>query len=456
MIDIKLLLNDFDTIAQKLSTRNLPKEQLENLSNLAKNYNSQKQALESLQESQNKESKNFGALMAQKRDKNDSEVIALKEKLESNKSQISKNEALVREAKEQLDFVLAQIPNIPDESTPIGTDENQNVEIRRILTPKEFSFTPKEHWGLAEWHNKQSDNRGKWIDFGAGVKLAKSRFSVLRGQGARLSRALINFMLDMNERAGFEIISTPVIVNEKMLFGTGQLPKFEEDMFKIAQDNLEQSTESHESNDEAQSSESKSALYLISTSEITLTNLYNDTIINADDLPICLTAQTPCFRKEAGSAGRDTRGIIRQHQFDKVELVAITHPSQSQAMQAKMIECASSILQALELPHRLVQLCSGDLGFSASNTVDIEVWFAGQGKYREISSVSNTRDFQARRAKIRYKENGKNALVHTLNGSSLAVGRCLAAIMEYYQKENGEIEIPKVLIPYMARNVLDN
>lgn len=483
MIDTKLLLNDFETISKKLHSRNVPKTQLQNLANLTKDYKEKKQILESCQESHNKESKHFGVLMAQKRDKNDSEVLALKSKLESNKSQIAKNETFLKEAKEQLDFALAQIPNIPDNATPEGKDESENIEIKRILTPKDFSFTPKEHWELAD--------KNKWIDFSAGVKLAKSRFSVLRGEGARLSRALINFMLDMNEKAGFEIVVTPVIVNEKMLFGTGQLPKFEADMFKIANDvqwedfskgedfdkecDIKSSdTKSSKAKSDCaldsknaidsngaknvinsnDSKESKNALYLISTSEITLTNLYNDSIINAEDLPICLTAQTPCFRKEAGSAGRDTRGIIRQHQFDKVELVAITHPSQSEAMQAKMLQCASGILSALGLPHRFMQLCSGDLGFSASNTVDIEVWFAGQGKYREISSVSNTRDFQARRAKIRYKENGKNNLVHTLNGSSLAVGRTLAAIMEYYQKENGEIEIPKVLEPYMAQNVL--
>ena len=447
MIDTKLLLNDFESTAKKLLSRNLEKQQLEILSQLAKDYKDKKQILGSLQESHNKESKQFGILMAQKRDKNDSEVLEFKQKLESNKTQIALKEADLKEAKTKLDSLLARIPNIPDIATPIGNDESENVEIKKVLTPREFNFSPKEHWELAQQNG--------WIDFSAGVKLAKSRFSVLRSQGAKLSRALINFMLDMNERAGFEIISTPAIVNEKMLFGTGQLPKFEEDMFKITMDKALLESHNADSNN-ADLAESKNGLYLISTSEITLTNLYNDTIISAEDLPICLTAQTPCFRKEAGSAGKDTRGIIRQHQFDKVELVAITHPSKSEEMQAKMLECASSILVALELPHRFLQLCSGDLGFSASNTVDIEVWFAGQGKYREISSVSNTRDFQARRAKIRYKENGKNALVHTLNGSSLAVGRCLAAIMEYYQQENGEIEIPKVLRPYMAQNVLES
>ncbi|WP_434062725.1 serine--tRNA ligase [Helicobacter zhangjianzhongii] len=408
------------------------------------------------------------------------------------------------------------MPNLPDSHTPEGADESANIELKRILTPREFDFTPKEHFELAEQNG--------WIDFAAGVKLAKSRFSVLRGQGALLSRALINFMIDSNRKAGFELVSTPVIVNSAMLFGTGQLPKFEDDMFKICGEedsrseaqNLESTFENattlseqqkvdsgenaknvseqpkdsrileiesgffkprkeirleclstqcgdeiHDSSPKAESTNQKPtpkptkekqkghSLYLISTSEITLTNLYNDCIISAKDLPICLTAQTPCFRKEAGSAGRDTRGIIREHQFDKVELVAITHPSQSDAMQELMLRTASKILSDLELPHRFMRLCSGDLGFSASNTIDIEVWLPGQGCYREISSVSNTRDFQARRAKIRYKENGKNHFAHTLNGSSLAVGRTLVAIMENYQQKDGSIAIPKVLEPYL-------
>lgn len=259
------------------------------------------------------------------------------------------------------------------------------------------------------------------------MKLAKSRFSVIRGFGAKIYRALIHLMLDFNEKNGFEIIYTPALVNEKMLFGTGQLPKFKEDVFKIENENL----------------------YLIPTAEVTLTNLYNDTIISVENLPIKMTAHTPCFRSEAGSAGKDTRGMIRQHQFDKVELVAITHPKESDAMQEHMLESASEILKALELPHRFVQLCSTDLGFSASNTIDIEVWLPGQNCYREISSVSNTRDFQARRAKIRFKENQKNQLAHTLNGSSLAVGRTMVALMENHQQEDGSIHIPKALEKYL-------
>lgn len=448
MIDIKLLLNEFDEVAAKLSQKQVDSSVLEALKQQARELKAKKQILESLQESQNKNSKLFGTLKAaqakqgaKSRDTESSvdsgELEALRASLESNKAAIAQAQEVVRTLQEELESSLATIPNLPDSHTPFGTDESQNVELERILAPREFDFSPKEHFELAEQNG--------WIDFAAGVKLAKSRFSVLRGQGALLSRALINFMIDSNRKAGFELVSTPVIVNSAMLFGTGQLPKFEEDMFKLA------SFEEPDSSAlESKGIKKKGhSLYLISTSEITLTNLYNDTIIPVQDLPICLTAQTPCFRKEAGSAGRDTRGIIREHQFDKVELVAITHPSQSDAMQEKMLNTASKILSDLGLPHRFMRLCSGDLGFSASNTIDIEVWLPGQGCYREISSVSNTRDFQARRAKIRYKENGKNHFAHTLNGSSLAVGRTLVAIMENYQNQDGTITIPEALKPYM-------
>lgn len=425
MIDIKLLISNFDDVAKKLEIKKVEGSILSELKSRALAYKENKQKLEELQASQNANSKLFAQYQREGKDINE-----LKESLEQNKKNIQALTQSVDELEDALQSLLFGIPNIPDEKTPEGEDENDNVEIKKVLTPKEFGFTPKEHWELAQENG--------WIDFGSGVKLAKSRFSVLRGEGARLNRALMNFMLDYNEKRGFEVISTPVIVNRNCLFGTGQLPKFEDDMFKITS-----------KVEELDGSECESDLFLISTSEITLTNLYNDEIIPIENLPIKMTACTPCFRKEAGSAGRDTRGMIRQHQFDKVELVAITHPSESEAMQEYMLETASGILKELGLPHRMVQLCGGDLGFSASNTVDIEVWLPGQGKYREISSVSNTRDFQARRAKIRYRENKKNALVHTLNGSSLAVGRTLIAIMENYQNEDGSISIPEVLRKYL-------
>lgn len=422
MIDTKVLINDFEQVAKQLSIKKVDETLLDELKNIAIKYKTSKQELESLQAFQNKTSKLFGEYKKEHKD-----ISELQDSLNKNKLAINNAESNLRDIETRLDSILYSIPNLPDSATPIGDDENDNIELRRILSPTDFTFTPKEHWELGI--------ANKWIDFEAGVKLAKSRFCVLKGMGAKLNRALINFMLDYNERAGFEFVVTPVIANAQTLFGTGQLPKFENDMFKI------------DSNIDDE--DSQNDLYLISTSEITLTNLYADSIIPAEHLPIMLTTNTPCFRKEAGSAGRDTRGMIRQHQFDKVEIVAITHPSQSDSMHKKMVQVASGILSELELPHRLVQLCGGDLGFSASNTIDIEVWLPGQGVYREISSVSNTRDFQARRAKIRYKENGKNALVHTLNGSSLAVGRTLIAIMENYQQADGSIAIPKVLENYL-------
>lgn len=426
MIDIKAIFTDFQSVQEKLAIKKVSTQTLTQLHDLANAHKKCKQDLEELQAYQNKTSKLFGQYRTQ--GKNTDE---LKAQLDANKQKLAQTQAALSDIESALQTLAHTIPNIPDSKTPKGEDERDNIELAKILTPRVFDFTPKEHWELAQENG--------WIDFEAGVKLAKSRFSVLRGMGAKLNRALINFMLDYNQQAGFEMVSTPLLTNAHCLFGTGQLPKFEEDMFKV-KTQIE----------ELDSQESKMhELYLISTSEITLTNLYNDCIIPKDSLPIMLTAYTPCFRKEAGSAGRDTRGMIRQHQFDKVELVAITHPEQSDTMQEKMIQTASGILEALELPHRLVQLCGGDLGFSASNTVDIEVWLPGQNCYREISSISNTRDFQARRAKIRYKDEKKNTLVHTLNGSALAVGRTLIAIMENFQNQDGSITIPKVLQKYL-------
>lgn len=415
MIDRKLLLQDFEMVALSLKKRNnAMDDELERLREVITHYKKQLIELEGLQAFQNKVSKEFGIKMAQKVDTSD-----LKKELENNKIKLNELSKSVGELEQQIDLKLSIIPNLVDEKTPLGASEENNIEIKKILTPRNFTFKPKEHFELAQQNG--------WIDFESGVKLAKSRFSVIRGFGAKIYRALIYLMLDFNEKNGFEIIYTPALVNEKMLFGTGQLPKFKEDVFKIENENL----------------------YLIPTAEVTLTNLYNDTIVSVEKLPIKMTAHTPCFRSEAGSAGKDTRGMIRQHQFDKVELVAITHPKESDVMQEHMLESASEILKALELPHRFVQLCSGDLGFSASNTIDIEVWLPGQNCYREISSVSNTRDFQARRAKIRFKENQKNQLAHTLNGSSLAVGRTMVALMENHQQADGSIHIPKALEKYL-------
>jgi seryl-tRNA synthetase len=414
MIDLKYLQNNFDEASIRLQKKGVDADTLKTLKDMFATLKESNVAFESARAEQNRLSKEFGAYKQKGQDTSE-----LKAKLEALKSEITELQEKARNAENALEDLALTIPNFPDDTVPQGADENDNVEIKKVLTPKAFDFTPKEHWDLGVANG--------WIDFERGVKLAKSRFSVLKGKGAKLERALINFFLDTNAKAGFEEFNLPLMNNSAMLLGTGQLPKFGDDLFKIDDEDL----------------------YLIPTAEVPLTNLYNDEIIDANSLPILMSAYTPCFRKEAGSAGRDTRGMIRQHQFDKVEMVAIAHPNKSDEIFDMMVENASNLLTALGLPHRLVILCGGDLGFGAAKTVDLEVWLPGQQKYREISSISNTRDFQARRAKIRYKEDGKNSFVHTLNGSALAVGRTLIAIMENYQDENGEIEIPEVLKKYM-------
>ncbi len=414
MLDLKALEKNFDEIAARLRTKGVEEELLTKLKELFETYKKEKRTLEDLQAKQNSLSKLFGQYKREGKS-----IDELKKELEENKAKIATYQEIVRNLEAKLKELALTIPNPPDPDVPIGEDENDNVELKRVLEPKAFDFKPKEHWELGE--------KLGWIDFERGVKLAKSRFSVLKNEAARLERALINFMLDHNKEWGFEEVCVPFMANSATLLGTGQLPKFEEDLFKICDEDL----------------------FMIPTAEVPLTNLYRDEIIKNLDKPIKLTAYTPCFRKEAGSGGRDVRGMIRQHQFDKVELVAITKPEESDKVFEEMVECASKLLTKLGLPHRHVLLCTGDLGFSAAKTIDLEVWLPGQGKYREISSISNTRDFQARRAQIRFKEGKKNRLVHTLNGSSLAVGRTLIAIMENYQKADGSIEIPEILRSYM-------
>lgn len=414
MIDVKLLQKNFDETTAALMRKKVDPSVINELKIANENLKSAKTAYETLQAKQNELSRLFGQY--KKEGKNTDE---LKIEVDANKATLNDLLDAQRSAEEALDAIIMRIPNIPDADVPDGADENDNIEIRKVLTPPTFTFTPKEHWELAEQNG--------WIDFERGVKLAKSRFSVVGGMGARLERALINFMLDFNRERGFEEFSVPMLVNRRALEGTGQLPKFEDDLFKVEEEEL----------------------YLIPTAEVPLTNLYQDEILSGTELPIKMTGYTSCFRKEAGSGGRDVRGMIRQHQFHKVELVAITRADQSDAVFEDMVACASDLLSALGLPHRLVTLCTGDLGFGAARTVDLEVWLPGQNAYREISSVSNTRDFQARRAKIRYKEEGKNILAHTLNGSSLAVGRTMIAIMENFQQEDGTIIIPAVLQKYL-------
>jgi seryl-tRNA synthetase len=414
MIDLKYIQNNFEEAAAKLQKKGIDAQTLETLKKLFTELKEANAALEAAKAEQNSMSKLFGQYKREGKD-----ITELKAKVDANKEAMVPLQEKAREAEAALYEVALAIPNFPDDSVPEGADEDDNVELRKVLEPRSFDFEPLEHWALAE--------KNGWIDFERGVKLAKSRFSVLRGEAARLERALINFFLDTNREKGFEEMCVPFLNNAQMLQGTGQLPKFEDDLFKICDEDL----------------------YLIPTAEVPLTNMYNDEILKESELPVLMTGYTPCFRKEAGSAGRDTRGMIRQHQFDKVEMVAIAHPDKSDEVFEMMVQNASDILTALGLPHRVVKLCGGDLGFSAAETIDLEVWLPGQNKYREISSISNTRDFQARRAKIRFKDGKKNRFVHTLNGSALAVGRTLIAIMENYQNEDGSITIPEVLKRYM-------
>ena len=418
MIDLKLLQKDFEALSAKLIRKGVDINLLERLKDKNEELKTAKVSLETLQAHQNAMSKEFGIYKREGRD-----ISELKARVDANKIAIAEALDIQRRLQEELETIAMAVPNTPDDDVPDGEDENDNIEIKKVLTPKEFTFRAKEHWELAEENG--------WINFEKGVKLATSRFSVSFGMGAKLERALINFMLDFNAKRGFEEVSVPALVNRTALEGTGQLPKFEDDLYKI--DGQE--------------------LFLIPTAEVPLTNLFQDEIIASQQLPIKMTGYTSCFRKEAGAAGRDTRGMIRQHQFHKVELVAISKPDDSDKIFDEMVQTASDLLSALELPHRLVTLCTGDLGFGAAKTVDLEVWLPGQNTYREISSVSNTRDFQARRAKIRFKDGKKNSMVHTLNGSSLAVGRTLVAIMENNQNEDGSIDIPEVLKPYLGVSV---
>jgi len=412
MIDIKLLQRDFETTAAALTRKGVDETILNNLKLISQNAKDKRQAMETVTAEQNKLSKEFGRYKKEKLD-----IAPLQAQINDLKTNKQTLEDEVRVLEEELSSIALGIPNLPDDCVPDGANEDENVELAILGEKPNFDFQAKEHWDL--------DNG--WIDFERGVKLAKSRFAALKGDAARLERALINYMLNFNRERGFEEWYVPFMANSNTLRGTGQLPKFEDDLFKIEGEDL----------------------YLIPTAEVSLTNLYNDEIIDEAELPLLLTSYTPCFRKEAGSAGRDTRGLIRQHQFDKVEMVAITKPEQSAEVFEKMVSCASDLLTSLGLSHRKVLLCTGDLGFSAAQTIDLEVWLPGQNKYREISSISNTREFQSRRAKIRYKEGKKNILTHTLNGSSLAVGRTLLAIMENYQNEDGSVNIPDVLKKYM-------
>ncbi len=412
VVDLRELEKNFDEVSEKLTKKKIDIELLKLVKEKFAELKVQKSSVEELRAEQNKNSKLFPIYKKEKKD-----IGELKAILSQNKSDIILGNEKLKVLELELETIALGIPNLADESVPLGAGEDENIETKKVLEIPEFNFEPKNHWDLTE----------NFIDFERGVKISKSRFSALVGNGAKLHRALINYFLDFNQAKGYQEIVVPYIVNRNSMQGTGQLPKFEDDLFKIEGEEL----------------------FLIPTAEVPVTNFFADEILNADELPIKLTSYTSCFRKEAGSAGKDTRGMIRQHQFDKVEIVVFSKPDESFRILEEMSEMVSEMLTSLKLPHRLLTLCGGDLGFSSAKTIDLEVWLPGQNQYREVSSVSNMTDFQSRRAKIRYKDGKKNRLVHTLNGSSLAVGRTMVAIMENYQKADGSIEIPEVLKKYM-------
>ena len=418
MLDIKFVRENPDVIDAACASRQNAHWDREKFFELDAERRSVIAEVESLQAERNAISKQIGLFM---REGKKDEAEAAKQQVSANKERIAELDQRRGSVEEELTALVAAIPNIPDESVPYGVDDSDNPEVRRWGAPTEFDFEPKAHWDLGV-------DLGI-IDFDRGVKLAGTRFYLLGGLGARMERALINFMIDQHNKAGFKEFWPPVITNHDSLFGTGQLPKFEDDLYHVQPD-----------------------LYLIPTAEVQLTNIHRGEILDADQLPLLYTAFTPCFREEAGSAGRDTRGIIRVHEFDKVEMVKFSKPEDSMNQLESMVAEAEKILQLLKLPYHVVTLCTGDLGFSAAKCYDIEVWLPSYNNYKEISSCSNCKDFQARRAGIRFKDPAVKGtqLVHTLNGSGLAVGRTMAAILENYQNADGSVTVPEALVPYMG------
>ncbi|MBD3654331.1 serine--tRNA ligase [Kangiella sp.] len=421
MLDPKLLRTDIDAVAKNLAKRGFELD-VEQYNKLEEERKAIQVETQELQNERNSSSKSIGQAKARGEDIQPllDQVASLGSKLDAAKERL--NQVLT-----QLDEIHYGIPNLLDDSVPEGKDESENVEIRRWGEPRQFDFEPKDHVEVGEALNG--------LDFASAAKIAASRFIVKKGLVAKLHRALIQFMLDLHSKEhGYEEVYVPYMVNAESLTGTGQLPKFEEDLFKAQGKNQDDRP-----------------LYLIPTAEVPVTNLVRDEIVEADQLPLQFVAHTPCFRSEAGSYGRDVRGLIRLHQFEKVELVHITKPEDSMDALERLISHAEKVLQLLELPYRVVTLCSGDIGFGATKTYDIEVWLPSQNTYREISSCSNTGDFQARRMQARWRnpETGKPELLHTLNGSGLAVGRTLVAILENNQNADGSINIPEALKPYL-------
>lgn len=425
MLDIKQIRENPQTVEERLHSRGnydiQPIIQLD----------VQQRELEARRSHLQARSNEIGKLVGQKIkagvDPQDAEIQSLRAEGNQIKLQLNELEPQEKDLKAQIEILLLALPNLPSESTPIGENEAENVEVRRWgneYIPQNPDILP--HWEIGE--------KLGILNFQRSVKVAQSRFVTLIGAGAALERALIQFMLERQIAAGYVEVMPPMLINTQSLTATGQLPKFAEESFKCAEDDL----------------------WLAPTAEVPVTNLYRDEIVAAEDLPIYHCAYTPCFRREAGSYGRDTRGLIRLHQFNKIELVKFVHPSTSEQEHQQLVHDAEAILQALQLPYRVVELCTGDLGFSAAKTYDLEVWLPSSGTYREISSCSNFRDFQARRGSIRFKETGKKGtqFVHTLNGSGLAVGRTMAAILENYQLPNGTVKVPQVLQSYLRREVL--
>ncbi|WP_282385160.1 MULTISPECIES: serine--tRNA ligase [unclassified Pseudomonas] len=420
MLDSKLLRSNLQDVADRLASRGfaLDTARIEALEEQRKTVQTRTEAL---QAERNARSKSIGQAKQRGED-----IAPLMADVERMAGELSAGKVELDAIQTELDSILLGIPNLPHESVPVGKDEDDNVEVRRWGTPTQFDFEVKDHVALGE--------KFGWLDFETAAKLSGARFALLRGPIARLHRALAQFMINLHvTEHGYEEAYTPYLVQAPALQGTGQLPKFEEDLFKIAR-------------------EGEADLYLIPTAEVSLTNIVAGEIVDSKLLPIKFVAHTPCFRSEAGASGRDTRGMIRQHQFDKVEMVQIVEPSQSMEALEGLTANAEKVLQLLGLPYRTLALCTGDMGFSAVKTYDLEVWIPSQDKYREISSCSNCGDFQARRMQARFRnpETGKPELVHTLNGSALAVGRTLVAVLENYQQADGSIRVPDVLKPYMG------
>lgn len=431
MLDILLLRKDLDTAIARLETRKKPQAFLDvaAFQGLESERKTLQSRTEELQSQRNQLSKQVGMLIS--RGEKDA-AEAAKAQVTAMKAELEQSAARLEQIQAELQAILVAVPNLPHESVPVGSDESGNVEVRRWGTPGTYAFEVKDHVDVGT---------PLGLDFDMGVKLSGSRFTVMKGQIARLHRALSQFMLDVQtQEHGYTECYVPYAVNADSLKGTGQLPKFEGDLFAAKK-----------GGQDGEPVPDNAALYLIPTSEVPLTNFVRDVIVAEAELPIKLTAHTPCFRSEAGSYGRDTRGMIRQHQFDKVEMVQIVHPDKSYEALEEMTAHAEAVLQKLGLPYRVMSLCTGDMGFGAAKTYDLEVWLPAQNTYREISSVSNCEAFQSRRLQARFKNaQGKNELLHTLNGSGLAVGRTLVAVLENYQQADGSVTVPEVLRPYLG------